>query len=33
MNYFDFNAFKFGNEKHDAFIKSNKPENKLSGEQ
>jgi len=26
MNYFDFNAFEFGNEKHDAFIKSNKPE-------
>tara|TARA_B000000565_G_scaffold124907_1_gene94265 strand:- start:79 stop:180 length:102 start_codon:yes stop_codon:yes gene_type:complete len=33
MNNFEFNAFKFGNEKHDAFIKSNKPENKLSGEQ
>jgi hypothetical protein len=33
MNNFEFNAFKFGNEKHDAFIKSNKPENKFSGEQ
>jgi len=30
MNNFEFNAFKFGNEEHDAFIKSNKPENKFS---
>ena len=27
---FEFNALKFGNEEHDAFIKSNKPENKFS---
>ena len=33
MNNFDFNALKFGNEEHDAFIKRNKPENKFSGEQ
>jgi len=26
MNYFDFNALKFGNDEHDAFIKNNKPE-------
>ena len=24
MNYFDFNAFEFGNDEHDAFIKNNK---------
>tara|TARA_B100000401_G_C52158123_1_gene417394 strand:- start:61 stop:162 length:102 start_codon:yes stop_codon:yes gene_type:complete len=33
MNYFEFNAFEFGNDEHDVFIKSNKPENKFSGEQ
>ena len=26
MNYFEFNAFKFGNEKHDDFIKNNTQE-------
>ena len=26
MNYFEFNALKFGNDEHDAFIKNNKPE-------
>ena len=26
MNYFDFKAFKFGNDEHDVFIKNNKPE-------
>ena len=33
MNYFEFNAFEFGNDEHDAFIKNNKPEKKFSGEQ
>jgi len=33
MNYFEFNALKFGNDEHDAFIKNNKPENRFSGEQ
>jgi len=31
MNYFEFNAFEFGNDEHDVFIKSNKPENMFSG--
>ena len=26
MNYFEFNAFEFGNDEHDAFIKNNKLE-------
>jgi len=32
MNYFDFNALKFGNDEHDAFIRNNKPEKKFSRE-
>jgi len=30
MNNFEFNALKFGNDEHDAFIKNNKRENKFS---
>ena len=26
MNYFEFNALKFGNDEDDAFMKNNKPE-------
>ena len=29
MNYFEFNAFEFGNDEHDVFIKNNKPEKKV----
>ena len=33
MNNFEFKAFEFGNDEHDAFIKNNKLENKFFGEQ